>query len=85
MEKSNFKAGYESLRVKDQSIIRNVLIQKCKWGGASLFYMKMNGNRPISKRNEKNVDEISAIESVFRAFGINAWDGEALKFQSETI
>jgi len=40
--------------------------------------MKMRGDRTLQAWNQKKVDEISVVETTFRAFGIDAWTGNEL-------
>ena len=78
VQKENFRKAFENLRKKDASIVKETITRRCGWGSFQLFYMKMRGDRSLQEWNQKNVDEISVVETTFRAFGIDAWSGEDL-------
>lgn len=85
MENKNFSKAFERLTKSEASIAKEVITRKCKWGRGKkgngefqLFYAKKRGDRPISEKSEKNINEVLIIETTFRAFGIDAWTGEPL-------
>jgi len=78
VHKENFRKAFENLRKKDASIVKETITRRCGWGSFQLFYMKMRGDRTLQARNQKKVDEISVVETTFRAFGIDAWTGNEL-------
>ena len=85
MENKSFAAAFEKLNRTDASILKEVISRKCKWGNVKkangefqLFYAKKRGDRPITDRSEKGVNEIAVIESVFRSFKLDAWTGNEI-------
>lgn len=85
MEKKNFSKAFDALKKSEASVVKEVISRKCKWGNIKkangefqLFYAKKRGDRPISEKSEKNINEVAIIETTFRAFNINAWTGETI-------
>lgn len=73
-----FRKAYGKLSKGDAAVVRETVTKLCGWASTQSFYDKMNGNRPIIERNEKNKNEEAIIESTFRAFNISAWTGETI-------
>ena len=73
-----FKKAFENLKKREAPIAKGLITKLCKWNSPALFYMKMNGERPIMDRSEKNIDEVSVIETTFKGLGLHAWTGEPI-------
>jgi hypothetical protein len=78
MEKNNFLKAFDKLNKTQALVVKEVITKLCKWGSPQLFYAKKRGDRPISEKSEKNVDEVAIIETTFRAFHLDAWTGETI-------
>ena len=75
MAQDRFKTAYENLKLKDARTAKAVIMHQCKWS-PQLWSMKMTGERLLSPFSEKKVNEVSVVESTFKALGVDAWSGE---------
>ena len=78
MNKTNFTKAFDNLKGHERRVVKEVIIRTCKLKSPVSFYQKKNGDRQISERSEKGVNEIQIIENTFKAFNVNAWTGEKI-------
>jgi len=65
----SFSEAFDNLKNKDRGSVRTELMNSLGWA-ISTFYIKKNNLTPIKE------SEIPVIESIFRKYGINAWNGK---------
>jgi len=70
-QKENFNRAFGRLKVKEAPIVKETIMKRCKWSHQT-FSHKKSGKRGFE------VNEYEIIETIFRAFGIDAWSGEEL-------
>ena len=65
----NFRRAYGKLKLSEAPIVKETIMKRCKWSNQT-FSHKKEGKRSFS------LEEAEVVETTFRAFGLNAWNGE---------
>lgn len=77
-KQNNFSKAYGKLQTNDAKVVKPILMRLCKWDSHQAFRGKLLGLRDCSEFSPKGINEVSIVESTFRAFGLDAWTGEQL-------
>lgn len=67
-----FKRAFEKLSGEDKKIVKDIIMKRGKIETRQYFTGLKNGSEPI------NIERRDIIESVFRAYYLDAWTGEPL-------
>ena len=68
----NFERAFSKLNGIDSKSVRSAIITRCGWKNDTQWNFKRTGKRSLS------INERDIIESIFRAYGLNAWTGNPI-------